>query len=56
MKSKTKVMVFNKQGHHLANPSHLFLIDDKPIEVVDTYQYLGIKLKTSGSFTYAVSE
>ena len=32
--SKTKVIVLYKQGHKLSNPSHLFLNDNKPIEVV----------------------
>ena len=54
--SKTKVMIFNKSGHKLSGPSHLFLIEGKPIEGVDAYQYLCIKLKPSGSMTYAVSE
>ena len=55
--SKTKVMIFNGQGRKLADsPNHLFLIGTDVIEVVDTYQYLGIKLKPSGSMQYAVSE
>ena len=53
-KSKTKVMVFNKQGRVLAN--HSFKIENEPIKVVDTYQYLGIKLRPSGTMTYAVGE
>ena len=55
-KSKTKVMVFNKQGRLLTNLNHLFMIENEVIEVVDTYQYLGIKVRPSGSMTYAVGE
>ena len=54
---KTKVLIFNKQGKKLDKlPSHQFLIENAPIEVVDQYQYLGIKLRPSGSMQLAVSE
>ena len=50
-------MVFNGQGRKLADsPYHVFYIGESIVEVVDTYQYLGIKLKPSGSMQYAVSE
>ena len=54
---KTKIMVFNARGLKLANlPEHNFCIGNRTIEVVDTYQYLGINLKPSGSLQFAVSE
>ena len=54
---KTKVMVFNGRGLKLADkPEHKFYIGSNPIEVVDTYQYLGINLKPSGSVQFAVGE
>ena len=54
---KTKVMVFNGRGLKLANlPEHNFYIGNTTIEVVDTYQYLGVNLKPSGSMQFAVSE
>ena len=37
-------------------PGHQFYIGNLPVEVVDTYQYLGINIKSSGSMQYAVSE
>ena len=54
---KTKIMVFNGRGMKLANlPEHTFFIGNRSVEVVDTYQYLGINLKPSGSMQFAVSE
>ena len=54
---KTKVLVFNGRGMKLANlPEHQFYIGNNSIEVVDTYQYLGINVKPSGSLQFAVSE
>ena len=54
---KTKVMVFNGRGLKLANlPEHNFYIGNTTIEVVDTYQYLGVDFKPSGSMQFAVSE
>ena len=54
---KTKVMIFNGRGLKLATlPEHNFYIGGNPIEVVDTYQYLGINVKPSGSMQFAVSE
>ena len=37
-------------------PEHQFYVGSDPIEVVDSYQYLGINVKPSGSMQYAVSE
>ena len=54
--SKTKVMIFNGQGRKLNSPDHIFLIENEIIEVVDSYQYLGLKLKPSGSMQLGVSE
>ena len=54
---KSKVMVFNGRGLKLDKfPGHQFFIGNDPVEVVDTYQYLGINLKPSGSMQFAVSE
>ena len=54
---KSKVMVFNARGLKLdKSPEHMFYIGDNSVEVVDTYQYLGINLKPSGSMQFAVSE
>ena len=54
---KTKVMVFNGQGRKLdKTPAHQFKIETNIIEVVDSYQYLGIILKPSGSMQFAVKE
>ena len=54
---KSKVMVFNGRGLKLDNlPQHKFYIGNNHVEVVDTYQYLGINLKPSGSMQFAVSE
>ena len=54
---KSKVMIFNGRGLKLDSvPQHQFHIGCDHIEVVDTYQYLGITLKPSGSLQYAVSE
>ena len=47
-------MVFNSRGLKLTN--NVFCVGGLPLEVVDSYQYLGIKFKPSGSFTFAVGE
>jgi hypothetical protein len=52
--SKTKVLIFNNRGVKLNN--FQFTAGGKYIEVVDNYQYLGLKLKASGSMKLAVSE
>ena len=51
---KTKELIFNSRGLKLTNNS--FFVGGNPLEVVDEYQYLGIKLKPSGSFQFAVGE
>ena len=51
---KTKVMIFNQRGLKLTNI--VFHVDGSPLEVVDEYQYLGIKFKPSGTFQVAVGE
>ena len=51
---KTKVIVFNSRGIKLNNYS--FYVGGFVLEVVDNYQYLGIKLKPSGSLQFAASE
>ena len=48
-------MVFNKRGLKLENRFEFYLNGEK-LEITDEYQYLGIKLKPSGSFTVAVQE
>ena len=52
---KTKVMVFNKTGLTLRK-KHNFLLEGKPLEVTDQYQYLGLKIRPSGSMNFAVDE
>ena len=51
---KTKVMVFNVRGLKLTN--FLFTVGGLPLEIVDNYQYLGIKLRPSGSLQFAAGE
>ena len=45
---KTKVMVFHKTGRKTQNI--FFSINNYPLEIVQEYTYLGVKLTTSGSF------
>ena len=45
---KTKVIVFNKRGLKM-DRNFEFLLNGKIIEITDQYQYLGLKLKPSGS-------
>ena len=52
---KTKVMIFNKSGRKLKN-IHPFTLGGKLLEITDEYQYLGLKLRPSGSFSLAVQE
>ena len=50
-------MIFNGRGLKLDTvPEHQFHIGANHIEVVDTYQYLGLNLKPSGSMHHGVSE
>ena len=51
---KTKVMIFNARGLKLTNFS--FTVAGSPLEIVDNYQYLGLKLKPSGSLKFATDE
>ena len=48
-------MIFNKRGVTLKN-EHNFLLGGKKLEVTDQYQYLGLKLRPSGSMNLAVEE
>ena len=52
---KTKIIIFNKRGLKLDNILD-FSLGDKRIEIADQYQYLGLKLKPSGSMGLAVGE
>ena len=52
--SKTKVLIFNNRGLKINNLN--FSAGGNQIEVVDKYQYLGIKLKASVSMKLAVDE
>ena len=50
-------MILNGRGLKLDKvPEHQFYIGSDPIQVVDTYQYLGFSLKSSGSVQYSVGE
>ena len=51
---KTKVMVFNGGGRKCKE--FLFSAGDSEIEIVDSYQYLGIRFKPSGSMKLATDE
>ena len=51
---KTKVLIFNKAGKLIKG--HTFLLAGVPLEVTDSNQYLGIRLRPSGSFTGASEE
>ena len=52
---KTKVMVFNRRGLVLRG-KYSFNLDTKKLDITDQYQYLGIKLRPSGSLSMAVQE
>ena len=52
---KTKIMIMNKRGLKLER-LHRFHLNGDNLEIVDQYQYLGVKLKPSGSFGLAVQE
>ena len=51
---KTKVMIFNTRGIKLTD--FIFAVAGSPLDIVDTYQYLGIKFKPSGSMQFAAGE
>lgn len=48
---KTKILIFQKSGRKPKNLS--FSINNNPIEIVQEYTYLGIKMTSSGTFTTA---
>ena len=48
-------MIMNKRGRKLDN-SHVFTLSGKKLEITDEYQYLGVKLRPSGSYSLAVQE
>merc|ERR1712030_219793 len=52
---KTKVMIFNRRGLVL-DKKYTFVLEGKNLEITGEYQYLGLKLKPSGSFSLAVQE
>ena len=52
---KTKIIVFNKRGTTLENKFNFYLKGTK-LEITDQYQYLGLKLRPSGSFKTGVDE
>ena len=52
---KTKVMIFNQRGRTL-DKKYSFSIGDKKLDITDQYQYLGLKLRPSGSFNFSVGE
>jgi hypothetical protein len=51
---KTKVMIFQKGNKKKTKPS--FTLDNKTIEIVQEYCYLGIKLNSNGKFTLAMKQ
>ena len=51
-RDKTNLVIFNKKS--LKNNMEFITVDNKPIETVDSYCYLGLKLHMSGSMTPAV--
>ena len=51
---KTKILIFNKSGKVLKGFN--FLLSGTQLEVAEYYQYLGVKLRPSGSFTAAAEE
>ena len=52
---KMKVMIFNQRGRTL-DKRYSFSIGDKKLDITDQYQYLGLKLRPSGSFNFSVGE
>ena len=53
-KTKTKIIIFNKSGKVLKDYS--FFLADARLEIADSYQYLGVRLRPSGSLTLAAAE
>ena len=52
---KTKILIFNKKGVKL-DKSYGFFLGENKLEISDHYQYLGLKLRPSGSMTFAVQK
>ena len=52
---KTKVVIFNKRGTSMENKFNFYLNGAK-LAITDQYQYLGIKLRPSGSLKMGVEE
>ena len=52
---KTKVVIFNKRGLSLERKYKFFLEGEK-LEITNQYQYLGIKLRPSGSLKISTEE
>ena len=52
--TKTKILIFNKAGKVLKG--FKFHLAGTELEIADSYQYLGVKLRPSGSFTAAADE
>ena len=52
---KTKIIVFNKRGINLGKKFNFYL-NGARLEVTDNYQYLGIKLRPSGSLKMSTEE
>ena len=52
---KTKIIIFNKRGITFKNKFNFYL-DGSKLEITDHYQYLGLKLRPSGSFKMGVQE
>ena len=53
-KSKTKILIFNKSGKVFKDLR--FFLDNIQLEVAESYQYLGVRLRPSGSLTLAAAE
>ena len=51
---KTTVLIFNLRGIKLTD--QIFFAGGCPLETVDNYQYLGIKLRPSGTFQFAAGD
>ena len=52
---KTKVIIFNKRGVSLKDKFKFYLRGEE-LAITDQYQYLGIKLRPSGSLQLATEE
>ena len=53
-KTKTKIIIFNKSGKILKGYS--FFLEGVKLEIAESYQYLGVRLRPSGSLTQAAAE